>query len=308
MFNEQNSNTLREEESTRNQNMKAMELTHCCYQVNSSTTTKKFVLDVVTIEEPLQLSLHYYDHISETYKQKVLLVMMRTPGEDKALITGFLFSEGIIKSIDDIENYRDDEKYDELLSHGSNAIVVTLKKEIDLDWEELQRHFINHSSCGICGKTLLNSLSLKKEMKGNIQSISSKAWLSIDEVLKLPDLISSKQKQYNKTGSAHGVGYVVDSEILYLSEDVGRHNAVDKVIGNMLLSNTTNNNAILLLSGRVSLELIQKALMANISVIVAIGAPSSLAVKVAKQFDLTLIGFVKKNRCNVYHGNWRIKK
>lgn len=279
-----------------------MELSVCAYSADSTGLKKQFLADVVITEEPLQLSLRYYDTHSDAYLQKVLLVMMRTPGDDKALIIGFLFSEGIIRSINDIVDWQFDDKYNQ--QHEDNAVVVTLNKQLNLEWQKLSRHFINHSSCGICGKTLLNALSSKHE--NSQQTKEATPWIAIEKILALPKQLFNKQTLFQKTGGSHAVSYIVDHEIIYISEDIGRHNAVDKVIGHALMNNKLHSHAMLLLSGRVSLELMQKAVAANINVIIAIGAPSSLAVKVARQFDLTLIGFVKKDRCNVYHGKWRI--
>lgn len=283
-----------------------MPISHCQFLKHPTGIINKFIADVVSIEEPLQLSLSYFDPIENSYKQKMLLVMMRTPGEDYALIIGFLFSEGIISDVSDIECYQIDEQYSQKEKHKNNAVLVTLKKYILLDWKKLSRHFINHSSCGICGKTLLNSLSIKKENLNNRHESSNSPWIDINHIFALPELLLSKQKLFNKSGGSHAVAYILNNEIKYLSEDIGRHNAVDKVIGQLLIDHTSHENGILLLSGRVSLELMQKAVMANINVIVAIGPPSSLAIKVAQQFDITLIGFVKENKCNVYHGKWRI--
>ena len=287
--------------------MDVMHISHCHFIKSPTEVSYEFISDVVSIEEPLQLSLAYHDPDSNSYKQKVLLVMMRTPGEDTALIIGFLFSEGIISEANDIKDIQIDEQYSQKEKHQNNAIIVTLQKHIKLDWNKLSRHFINHSSCGICGKTLLNALSIKKEKVSRDSKSSNIPWIDINHIFTLPDLLISKQKLFNKSGGSHAVAYVLNNEIKYLSEDIGRHNAVDKVIGQLLIEQAFHEKGILLLSGRVSLELMQKAVMANINVIAAIGAPSSLAIKVAQQFDITLIGFVKENKCNVYHGKWRIR-
>jgi len=253
--------------------------------------------DMAIIEEPLLISLSFFDVNTQQYRLAELTLIMRTPSNDTELITGFLFNEQIIQSANDIIEIS---VVDEDLNQ--NNIIVKLAQKIQPDWQHITRSFPSQSSCGVCGKTSLNALSIKTH--NTLDNTS--AWLSKESIIHFAQTLKTQQPLFNRTGSAHGAGYVVNNQWVCVYEDVGRHNAVDKVIGNILLNNVYATQSILVLSGRVSFELIQKAVVASIPVIVAIGAPSSLAISAAIQFNITLIGFTKPTQFNVYHGNHRI--
>jgi FdhD protein len=293
------------------QAIKIMNRIHYQRQPNSAkqlVVIKKIQEDYIAVEEPLQISLSYYDVTAQQYQSRVLTLTMRTPGDDEALIYGFLFAEGVITEKSDIEKceFTVNEQ-----TRDANEVKVILSKTVQPDWKVIERQFTNHSSCGICGKTSLNALQLKSPA-GMAENTTR---IDINNIFKLPDLLQAQQENFSQTGGLHAAGIFNNQAFVHIAEDVGRHNAVDKVIGLRCLSATKDDSkniesqiAILVLSGRISFELVQKAIMANINIIVSIGAPSSLAISAAKQFDLTLIGFTKTDNFNVYHGDWRINK
>ncbi|PKG37664.1 formate dehydrogenase accessory sulfurtransferase FdhD [Psychromonas sp. Urea-02u-13] len=278
--------------------------------LDESVLSKRITEDDIAVEEPLQISLAYYDLQTQDFQKKILTLTMRTPGDDDALIYGFLICEGIIKHKNDISAFeykmasRSEESADANQIDHSNAVCVLLAKHVQPDWKVIERQFTNHSSCGICGKTSLNALQLKSpaHLDENLTTIHSHT------LFDLPDLLREQQAIFSHTGGLHAAGLYDNQQFVHIAEDVGRHNAVDKVIGLRCLNDHKFAMTVLVLSGRISFELVQKAIMANINVIVSVGAPSSLAVSAAKQFDLTLIGFTKTDSFNVYNGDWRITK
>ena len=253
--------------------------------------------DQVIIEEPLQINLVSFEHTKKHYQQRELAVIMRTPGDDVTLITGFLFSEAVITTQADILSIKVASD-----SETNNIVEVELAKHITIDWPGLTRSFTSQSSCGLCGKTSIKSLALKTQQAIN----NEQHWLNMASIPQLVEQLTERQSLFIATGGVHGAGLINNEHWFSIREDIGRHNAVDKIIGDIVMQQTTIARAILLLTGRVSFELMQKAVMAGIPVIIAVGAPSSLAIDVAKQFNITLIGFTKNQQFNVYHGNWRI--
>jgi len=256
--------------------------------------------DQVIVEQPLQISLCFFNAEQQRYQSKILTVTMRTPNDDQALICGFLCAEGIIQQANEviaIEWLAPNEQ-----NLPQNHAEVTLAKHVQVNWPQLQRDFVSYSSCGICGKSSLKSLALK------VQSTidETQHWLPNQLISGLPTLLWQQQALFQQTGGVHGAGYYANQQLLFSAEDVGRHNAVDKVIGKVCQQQAQQAQAVLILSGRISFELVQKAVMANIPVIVAVGAPSSLAIQAAQQFNITLIGFVKAQKFNVYHADWRL--
>ena len=216
---------------------------------------------------------------------------MRTPGADQELAIGFLLTEGIIS------NYKDLNK---IIQADSNEICIELNPEAHLDLSKIERHFYTSSSCGVCGKSSIDSVRTISENK----LVNTSFPISKALILSLKDRMNLNQNVFESTGGLHA-SFLFDLEgnIISMFEDVGRHNALDKVIGSRFLDqHFPLDKCILLLSGRASFELIQKAVMANISIICALGAPSSLAIKLAKEFNLTLIGFLKNSSFNLYHG------
>ena len=269
----------------------------------STLFVKKIQQDYIAIEEPLQISLVFFDLQKQQYQSKVLTLTMRTPGNDNALVYGFLLCEGIIKQKEDIKGIEFNDDADPK-GKGVNALCVVLAEHIQPEWKVIERQFTNHSSCGICGKTSLNALQLKQPQ----QNKEKTRHINVSEIFVLPDLLHKQQAIFSQTGGLHAAGLYHKQQLQYIAEDVGRHNAVDKVLGLRCLHKKNHQASILILSGRISFELVQKAIMANISIIVSVGAPSSLAISAAKQFDLTLIGFTKTDSFNVYHGDWRIEQ
>ncbi|MGY5450406.1 formate dehydrogenase accessory sulfurtransferase FdhD [Agarivorans sp. MS3-6] len=265
--------------------------------------SKELDNDSLAIEEPLQLSIAWFSSTLQAYQQRELSLTMRTPGQDLALTLGFLFSQNIISAISDVDDIQYQAVADDDSMFAHNHIEIKLAKGVELDWSQLQRNFASYSSCGLCGKSSVKALALRHQ--ANIDKASG--WLDEKRVYQLPNLLRAQQVLYPETGAVHGAGLYSAGQWLSIEEDIGRHNAVDKVLGQLLLKNITACQTILVLTGRVSFELMQKAVQANIPVVVAVGAPSSLAIAVAKQFDISLIGFTKAEQFNVYHAPWRIR-
>jgi FdhD protein len=241
-------------------------------------------LDELAVEEPLEIILlHGIQDNSQT-----LAVTMRTPGHDHELALGFLFSEGIIQHRHQVQD----------ISTKGNQITLRLAQEVVLNTEQLIRYGYTTSSCGVCGKTSLDGLRV---LSANALP-AAKPLITLATLYGLPNQLRQVQTLFEITGGVHASG-VFDSQgrVRYLREDVGRHNALDKVIGQALLNDEVPlHEAILLVSGRVSFELVQKALVAGIPLLAAIGAPSSLAVSLAEQYGLTLVGFLRDQQATIY--------
>jgi FdhD protein len=255
--------------------------------------------DLLAIEEPLEIRMGFGPMGDR--QQRNVSVTMRTPGHDFELASGFLFTEGIIQNFNQIESvkYCEDGGKQE---QKENIVRVELKSEVKIDFQKLQRHFYTTSSCGVCGKTSIDAV------KVNCKSISDSFKISAETIHTLPDKLRKAQQVFEYTGGLHASA-LFDSEgkLILLREDVGRHNALDKIIGAMLFKNEIPiPNYFLLVSGRASFELIQKAAVAGIPVLAAVGAPSSLAVQLAKAVNMTLLGFVRDKRFNIYCGEQRI--
>ena len=255
--------------------------------------------DLLAVEEPLEIRLGFGQ--PATREQRSLSVTMRTPGHDFELALGFLFTEGIINSIEQIETIKycsDTGKQEE----HENLVRVELKQEVQLDFGKFQRHFYTSSSCGVCGKSSIEAI------KVNIKVIESGLTIPSSVIYSLPDKLRKAQHVFEHTGGLHASALFNQfGELIILREDVGRHNALDKIIGTMLFKNEAPmSDFILMLSGRTSFELVQKAAVAGIPVIAAVGAPSSLAVDLAKETGMTLLGFVREGGFNIYCGEKRI--
>jgi len=250
--------------------------------------------DLLVSEEPLEIRLgHGPEH---DRREMRLSVTMRTPGNDEELALGFLFTEGIITGKNDVVRvaYCTDVKEEE----SGNVVRAELHPSIDLDPARWQRNFYTTSSCGVCGKSSIDAVrtlcSVPLGAKGTIEAAVITA---------MPDRMRGAQTLFKHTGGIHAAGLFSEAgELLLLREDVGRHNAVDKVVGAMLEGAIEPDNRILLVSGRAGFELVQKCLMAGIPRMAAVGAPSSLAVTLARESGLTLIGFLRGERFNVYSG------
>lgn len=245
--------------------------------------------DTAAIEEPLEISIIHGN------EKKVISITMRTPGNDKELAAGFLFTEGIIKDDNSIESF----------SKGMNTVTVHIKENAQIDLKSSERNFYMTSSCGVCGKSSIDSVRTNSQYKID----SAKSIVTKKTILALPEILRKHQSIFDSTGGLHASGlFDFHGSYIALKEDVGRHNALDKLAGYALQNKLVPlSDNILLLSGRASFELIQKALMIGIPVVCAVGAPSSLAIDLAKENNITLIGFLRENRFNIYTYPERIK-
>ena len=256
-------------------------------------------IDAVAVEEPLEIQLGLWD--GDRLDARSISITMRTPGHDEDLAAGFLFTEGIVQSPDQVREIRHCGSYDAPL----NVIRVELRPDVAVDLARLQRHFYTTSSCGVCGKSSLDALATGAR---RLEAAHAPA-VSPQVVDSLPGRLRDRQRTFAHTGGLHAAAlFTHTGELLDLREDVGRHNAVDKVLGARFMAGRIDNDeqTILFLSGRASFELLQKAVMGRIPVVCAVGAPSSLAVRAARDFGVTLLGFVRDGRFNVYTGSERI--
>jgi FdhD protein len=244
--------------------------------------------DLVAVEEPLELSVAW--SVDGEPREQNITVTMRTPGDDFDLAVGFLFTEGLIRSADDVASVR---------HWGSaNRVRVALQPEVPLDTSRLARHFYTTSACGVCGKTSIDALSTTADV------LPPAAPLHRSIIEPAARALHDAQTAFRETGGVHGAALVdTNGVLLAVREDVGRHNAVDKVIGALIREGRPSfRESLLVVSSRASFEIVQKAVVAGIPALMSIGAPSSLAIDLARQFNLALIGFVRENRFNVYAG------
>ena len=254
--------------------------------------------DVLAVEEPLEIRIGFNNNGKPNHQ--AISITMRTPGNDFELAAGFLFTEGILQTPKQISGI----KYcgSENQKGFENTIRVDLAENVCIDFKRLERHFYTSSSCGVCGKSSIDALST------GVGPVKSSLQIKADVIHQLPDILRKAQSIFEITGGLHASAlFSASGQPNLVREDVGRHNALDKIIGAKFLDNKIPlNDKVLLVSGRTSFELVQKALMAGIPILAAVGSPSSLAVELAKNFGLTLIGFVRNNRFNVYSGGERI--
>ncbi|MEE2966976.1 MAG: formate dehydrogenase accessory sulfurtransferase FdhD [Verrucomicrobiota bacterium] len=245
--------------------------------------------DFVAVEEPLEIRV----------EDKNVAIVMRTPGHDRELAAGFLLSEGIIKSRDDVFEISECQSLAENDSEKGNFVSVLLSKEVNFEFGNLTRHVFTSSSCGVCGKATIESVMI------DFPKIERSNQISSSEIAGYPDKLSAAQTTFKKTGGLHASAlFDPNGEIVVIREDVGRHNALDKVIGHALMEDLLPlSDHTLLLSGRISFELMQKSLSAGIPTVAGISAPSSLAVEFAKESGQTLIGFLRNSTMNIYSGN-----
>jgi FdhD protein len=245
------------------------------------------VEDLVAVEEPLEISVAWTSR-GET-REKAISVTMRTPGDDSDLATGFLFTEGLIRSAEEIESVR---------HWGSaNRVRVALTPGVRLNASKLDRHFYTTSSCGVCGKTSIDALTTATRALPEVTPVSRAI---IEPAARA---LHEAQSAFRETGGVHGAALVdLSGRLLCVREDIGRHNAVDKVIGATLRDLA---RGVLVVSSRASFEIVQKAVMARIPAVISVGAASSLAIDLARRFNVTLVGFVREGRFNVYAGDVR---
>ena len=265
------------------------------------SNNSKEIDDKVSIEEPLEIIIKYI--VKENWVESTISITMRTPGDDENLVSGFLFNERVIEKIDYIESI-------ELAGDPvgqyklRNKAIVILNNSENIDIDKIKRNFLTNSSCGVCGKTSLESLEIIKKDK-ILKSIPK---IKHEVIMKSPNMLRQNQSEFSKTGGIHASGlFNASGEIIAVKEDVGRHNALDKLIGFVLKKNLLDNSSqFLTCSGRLNFDLVQKALMANIGVLIGVGAPTSLAIDLANKFDMTLVGFVKEDSFNIYSNSERI--
>ena len=272
------------------------------YKVTKFTSGKlESIEDLISIEEPLEISLEFKE--KEKWITKSLSITMRTPGHDEDLVRGFLFNEQIIRDVKDIENIK---SFGERVGQYNiqNKILVTLNNSQNVNISKIKRDFLTNSSCGVCGKSSLDSLEIIKKTK----TPKSNPKLSKEIIINSPSILKKNQSEFAKTGGIHASGlFSSDGSLISLREDVGRHNALDKMIGDSLNNNHLNpNDQFITCSGRLNFELVQKVLMTNIGIMIGVGAPTSLAIDLANRFDMTLVGFVKEDSFNIYTNNQKV--
>lgn len=259
--------------------------------------------DSVATEAPMEIQLASKTATGSAAKS--ISITMRTPGNDEELAAGFLYTEGIIGSADDIASIErcGDPDPD---TGEQNIVRVTVRDEVDIDFDRLQRHFYTTSSCGVCGKTSLDAL----RVEGGTSLAGLGPRFDVDMLRALPERVRRRQQVFSATGGLHAAAvFSADGEIVVVKEDVGRHNATDKAIGALLaLRRLPGHGYGLLVSGRASFELMQKSLLAGIPLLAAVGAPSSLAVETATEFGMTLIGFLRGDTFNIYAGKERLRQ
>ncbi|HEY4195900.1 MAG TPA: formate dehydrogenase accessory sulfurtransferase FdhD [Mucilaginibacter sp.] len=268
-------------------------------KVTNGENTK--TTDALAIEEPLEIRLEYGPE-NERKIQNVS-VTMRTPGNDAELALGFLFTEGIIKQQSDTHSI--EHCFIACAEDKQNVIQINLKEGIIPNLHNTERNFYTSSSCGVCGKASINAIRTVSTFNNSERAENQ---INSDLLYQLPTILQKHQEVFADTGGLHASAlFNSTGDLLLVREDVGRHNALDKLIGAALNENMLPlNQHILLLSGRASFELVQKAAMAGINIIAAVGAPSSLAVQLAEEFNITLIGFLRGQRYNIYTQPQRI--
>ncbi|OJJ14138.1 formate dehydrogenase accessory protein FdhD [marine bacterium AO1-C] len=250
--------------------------------------------DLLAVEEPLEIQLNFIDN--EEIVQKTVAITMRTPGNDFELALGFLFGEGIINSMQEVIRIRYCESIKKPEERG-NVVKVTLRPHVKVDLQRLERHFYTNSSCGVCGKTSIEAL----EISGCPVLPTNRLKVTSQLLTTLPDKLREAQSIFQHTGGIHAAAlFDTQGQLVTVREDVGRHNAMDKLIGSHIKSPEIMQKLMVLVSGRLSFELVQKAINAQIPLIAAVGAPSSLAVQLASAYQMTLVGFLRGGQFNVY--------
>ena len=257
--------------------------------------------DLVSIEEPLEISLKFKKE--NKWISQNLSITMRTPGHDEDLVRGFLFNEQIVTDIKDIVSI--DFIGEKVGQYNiQNKIIATLNNSNNINITKIKRDFMTNSSCGVCGKSSLDTLEIIKKNKTH----SNEPQLTKKVIIHSPKILRQNQSEFSKTGGIHASGlFNNNGKLISLREDVGRHNALDKLIGSVLIKNQLEpKKQFITCSGRLNFELVQKVLMADIGIMIGVGAPTSLAIDLANKFDITLIGFVKNDSFNVYTNNKKV--
>ena len=270
-------------------------------EINRFSDGVKSTSDMVATEEPLEIRLEFDGPKGERIERSISITM-RTPGNDEELAIGFLYSEGIIRESADVKLAR---PCGPPAPNGLiNVVRVELTPGVDVELDRLQRNFYTSSSCGVCGKASLDAVAVQ----GRIEISDNTFAIDRSALSQLPEALRSDQAVFEESGGLHASGlFDAAGKILAVREDVGRHNALDKLVGSRLRADTMPLDRYgLVLSGRASFELMQKAMMAGCPLVAAVGAPSSLAVELAVEFGITLVGFLKRDRFNVYAREDRI--
>ena len=259
------------------------------------------IKDHVSVEEPLEMNLRF--NKNGNWQTENLSITMRTPGDDEDLITGFLFNEKIIENISQLVKVK---KQGEKVGDYNiqNKIEATIDNIKNIDIGKLKRNFLTNSSCGVCGKTSLDTVKVIKNEKLNLSFPKIKK----ETIMKSSELLMTEQSGFSKTGGIHASSLIDNAgKVIATREDVGRHNALDKVIGHVHKKKLIDNSSqFIACSGRLNFELVQKGLMSGIGVMAGVGAPTSLAIDLAKHFRMTLLGFVKNSSFNIYTNKERI--
>ena len=257
--------------------------------------------DLISIEEPLEISIKFKDQ--DKWVNQILSITMRTPGHDEDLVRGFLFNEQIVQNISHIESIK---SFGDKVGQYKiqNKILATLNNSQNVNITKIKREFLTNSSCGVCGKSSLDALEIIKKDKTSL----TEPKLTKEVILQSPEILRNSQSEFSKTGGIHASGlFDSNGKLIAISEDVGRHNALDKLVGNILNKKLLNSKEqFITCSGRLNFELVQKVLMTNIGIMIGVGAPTSLAIDLASKFNMTLIGFVKKDSFNVYTNNQKV--
>ena len=257
--------------------------------------------DLISIEEPLEISIKFKE--KDDWVKRILSITMRTPGDDEDLVRGFLFNEQLIKDIKDIDSI--ESLGDKVGQYNiQNKILATLNNSENINISKIKRDFMTNSSCGVCGKSSLDALEIIKKNKTN----PDQPKISKEVIIKSPSVLRENQSEFSKTGGIHASGlFNSNGDLISVKEDVGRHNALDKLIGCTLMNGKINPlNQFITCSGRLNFELVQKVLMTDIGIMIGVGAPTSLAIDLANKFDITLIGFVKRDSFNIYTNNKKV--
>ncbi len=272
------------------------------YNVSKVKSSKvEEIKDSVSVEEPLEMRLKYKNN--GVWETQNISITMRTPGSDEDLIRGFLFNERIIENLNKITSI--EQKGDDVGDYNlKNIIEATLNDTKNLEIGKLKRNFVTNSSCGVCGKTSLDAIEIIKDEKLDISFPKLKRKI----IIRSPELLRDMQSEFSKTGGIHASALIdINGKVIAIKEDVGRHNALDKLIGFSHYKKLIDNHSqFIACSGRLNFELVQKALMSNIGIMVGVGAPTSLAIDLAKRFDMTLVGFVKSDSFNIYCNENRV--
>ena len=272
------------------------------YNVSKVKTSKvEEVKDSISVEEPLEMRIKFKNNGS--WETQNISITMRTPGNDEDLIRGFLFNERIVENLNNITSI--EKKGDDVGDYNlKNIIEATINDTKNLEIGKLKRNFITNSSCGVCGKTSLDAIEIIKNEKLDLNFPKLKREI----IVKSPELLRNMQSEFSKTGGIHASALIdINGKVIAIKEDVGRHNALDKLLGFSHYKKLIDNHSqFIACSGRLNFELVQKALMSNIAIMVGVGAPTSLAIDLAKRFDMTLVGFVKSDSFNVYSNENRV--